>query len=170
MTALFENLKKTRTLWILFFVAVPLIFLSKWSQSYWGLALLDGISDPDTARALLRELTPQQNQGHLWFTTTLDVILPFAAAGLFASAALNFFGKYGLYLALPPLLSVPLDLTEGIIQVLALTNTADFLAIKAYTTPIKTLGYEIGFLLSLVGLSIWLLLKLKDIVRGFIHV
>ena len=166
MTTLFEQLKQTRTLWILFLVAVPLIFLSKWSQSHWGLVLLDGISDPDVARTLLSELTPQQNQGHLWFTTTLDVILPFAAAGLFASAALNFFGKYGLYLAIIPLFAVPLDLTEGVVQVLALTNTADFLEIKAYTTPVKSMCYKIGFWLSLVGLTKWVLLKLKSMIAS----
>ncbi len=162
MTTLFEQLKQTRTLWILFVIAVPLIFLSKWSVSYWELMLLDGISDPAAARTLLRELTPLQNQGHLWFTTTLDVILPFAAAGLFASAALNFFGKFGLYLAIIPLFAVPLDLTEGVVQVFALTNTADFLDIKAYTTPVKSMCYKIGFWLSLAGLSKWLLLKFKS--------
>ncbi len=125
--------------------------------------LLDGISDPDAARALLSELTPHQNQGHLWFTTTLDVILPFAAAGLFASAALNFFGKYGLYLAMIPLFAVPLDLAEGVVQVLALTNTADLLEMKSYTTPVKSMCYKIGFLLSLAGLAKWILLKLKSL-------
>ncbi len=166
MIALFEQLKQTRALWILFFVAVPLIFLSKWSQSYWGLVLLDGISDPDAARILLSELTPHQNVGHLWFTTTLDVILPFAAAGLFASAILAFFGRFGVYLAMIPLFAVPLDLTEGVVQVLALTNTADLLEIKAYTTPVKSMCYKIGFWLSFAGLVKWLLFKLKSMVAS----
>lgn len=166
MAILFEQLKQTRTLWILFFVAVPLILLSKWAVSHWGLVLLDGISDPDAARTLLSELTPEQNQGHLWFTTTLDVILPFAAAGLFASAALNSFGKYALYLAILPLVAIPLDLTEGVIQVLVLTDTADMLAIKVYTTPVKEMLYNIGFLLALAGLAKWLLLKTKTMVAS----
>ena len=166
MTTLFKQLEQTRALWILFFVAVPLIFLSKWSQSYWGLVLLDGISDPDAARILLSELTPHQNVGHLWFTTTLDVILPFAAAGLFASAILAFWGRFGVYLAMIPLFAVPLDLTEGVVQVLALTNTADLLEIKAYTTPVKSMCYKIGFWLSFAGLVKWLLFKLKSMVAS----
>jgi hypothetical protein len=162
MTALLEQLKQPHILKLLLFITVPLIAISKWAVSYWGLELLDGISDPNAARTLLGRLSPEQNLGHIWFTATLDVILPFAAAGLFASLTLNAFGKYALYLAVIPLIAIPIDLSEGVIQVLALTETADLLAIKAYTTPVKEMIYHLGFLLALVGLAKMLLLRMKN--------
>lgn len=162
MTRLFQLLRQTRTLWILIAVAIPLTLLSKWTTFYWGLVLLDGISDPEAARTLLSEMTTAQIQGHLWFTTTLDVVYPIAAAGLFASATLKSFGKYGPYLAVVPLIALPLDLMEGLIQVLALNGTTDWLALKAYTTPAKGLGYASGLLLSLAGLTKWLIPRIKN--------
>jgi hypothetical protein len=150
-----------RVLWALILIAVPLLLLSKWSVSHWGLVLLDGISDASAARTLLGNMTPEQIRGHIWFTTTIDLILPIAAAGLFASATLHSFVKYGRYLAIVPVLALPLDLTEGVIQVLALTGSADLLALKAYTTPVKSTCYAIGLMLSLAGLFWNLIVRVR---------
>jgi len=162
MKGLFQQLQKPHTLFILLGASVSLTLVSKWSVAHWDLVLLDGVSDPATARALLGNMTPAQIRGHLWFTSTLDIIYPVAAAGLFASAALNAFGKYGIYLAIPPLIALPLDLVEGVIQALVLSGTADWLALKAYTTPVKSLGYASGLLVSLAGLAKWLYLRVRD--------
>jgi len=162
MYPLYKHLRNIKTLQVLFIIALPLLILSKWSVEHWNLVLLDGISDAETARTLLVEMTHQQVQGHLWFTSTIDVILPFAAAGFFASAILVSFKKYGPYLATLALLAIPLDLSEGVIQVLALTNNADFLDVKSYSTPIKKACYDIGFLASVAGLIQWLYLKIKS--------
>ncbi|MEC8427323.1 MAG: hypothetical protein VXZ35_02775, partial [Pseudomonadota bacterium] len=125
MLSIYKRLKNTNSLRILFAIFVPLLLLSKWSVAHWNLTLLDGISDAEAARTLLAEMTHQQIQGHIWFTSSIDVILPFAAAGFFASVILISFEKYGPYLAALALLAIPLDLSEGAIQVLALTNNAD---------------------------------------------
>jgi len=46
---------------------------------------------------------------------TLDVIYPLAYGSLFAGVALRFFSQYGVYLALPALLAIPVELIEGVI-------------------------------------------------------
>lgn len=151
-----------RSLWCLIPAAIAAQVIAKYSVAHWGLVLLDGISDPAVARDLVTGMTPAQVTGHLWFTTTIDVILPLLAGGLFVSAALLAFGKYGFYLALPPLVAVPLDLTEGVVQVLALTDGLDLLDVKVLTTPVKGLGYLTGLIISLLALAKWLVVTVKS--------
>jgi hypothetical protein len=158
-----EFLTKTSTLWVLFIAFVALMHGSDLMKAHWSMELLDGISNPADARALLAGMTPEQKSGHLWFTTTLDVLLPIAAVGLFVGMALVSFPKYGKFLAIPPLLALPLDYIEGVVQVLVLTETADVLAVKAFTTPIKSICYQFGFFISLIGLLKLLALKLKSV-------
>lgn len=158
---LFEKLNARHSLLILLATAVPMLLISKWSVIYWDLVLLDGIRDPEIARAILSGLTPEQVIGHIWFTVTIDVLLPFAVAGLFASAILLSFERVGPYLAGLVLMAIPIDLSEGIVQWLALTDTADLLSLKFYSTPVKKLCYDMGFLLSVFGLLKWLILMLK---------
>ncbi len=156
-------LTKTSTLWVLFIAFVALMLVSDLMKAHWNMELLDGISNPADARALLAGMTLEQKSGHLWFTATLDVLLPIAAVGLFVGMALVSFPKYGKYLAIPPLLALPLDYAEGVIQVLVLTETADVLAVKAFTTPIKSSCYLFGFSIAIVGVLKLLALKLKSV-------
>ncbi len=158
-----EFLTKTSTLWVLFIAFVALMHGGDLMEAHWNLELLDGISNPADARALLAGMTPDQKSAHLWFTTTLDVLLPITAVGLFVGMALVSFPKYGKYLAIPPLLALPLDYTEGVVQVLVLTETADVLAVKAFTTPIKSSCYLFGFSMSIVGVLKLLALKFKSL-------
>lgn len=155
MTAITRGLKSlqhTRTLWLLGLASLLMIALCDYLKWHWQLPLLDGIWNPLEARELLARLTLEQKSHHLWFTTTVDVMLPLVVAGFMAGASLKAFPRWGRYLAIAPLLAVPLDLSEGMIQVLVLTDTADWLALKAYTSPIKSSGYLIG--LIMVGLSL----------------
>lgn len=165
METIINSLRNPKVLVFLMIIAVPMILFSKWIVPYANLMLMDGISDPEGARILLSHMTSEQITGHLWFTNTLDLILPFAAASLFASAAMNAFGKFGWILALPPLAALPLDLVEGVVQTLALINTADLLDIKAYTTPVKSMGYKLGFLISLVALIKWMIMKIMKFIQ-----
>jgi uncharacterized membrane protein len=71
--------------------------------------------------------------------------------GLFAGAALRFFSVAGRWLALAGLLAIPVDLLEGVIQVLALTDTADLVDLKAWVTPLKSALFCVGLLVAVVG-------------------
>ncbi len=147
-----NHLQQPRNLWRLGLASLLMIALSDALKWHWQLELLDGIWDPLAARELVAQLSPNQTIHHLWFTTTVDVLLPLVVASFMAGASLKAFPRWGRYLAIAPLLAIPLDLSEGIIQVLVLTDTADWLALKAYTSPIKSTGYLIG--LMVVGLSL----------------
>jgi hypothetical protein len=162
----FEMLQKTSVLWALFAASIVLIALSEWMKTQWQLQLIDGIWSPGDARALIAQLSAEQKTGHLWFTSTVDVLLPIFVAVTLAGITLKAFPHYGKYLAIPPLLAVPFDYTEGVIQVLVLTDTLDLLAIKAYTSPVKISGYLFGLAMLSLALVKWLLLRIKALLAG----
>jgi len=154
-------LTKTSTLWVLFVFTILNTLAFILVSNGWDLTLLDGISSPADARGVLSEYSSLQKTVHLWTTSTLDVMYPLMYGGLFAGVALRFFDKFGLLLALPALLSVPVDLFEGLIQVLALTDTVDWLDMKAFVTPLKTDLFLAGLTIAVAGWVKWLFLKLK---------
>jgi hypothetical protein len=92
---------------------------------------------------------------HAWVTGTLDVAYPLAYGLFFAGSTLAFFPRAGLYLAWLPLLAIPVDLTEGVVQVLALLNINDWLASKAFITPLKTLLFLCGLATTIAGWLSW---------------
>lgn len=145
----------TRTLWFLFAATLVLSCSFPLATRYWQLTLLDGIASPADARSLLEGFTPHQKMIHAWITATLDVAYPFAYGGFFAGSALRVFTRHGRYLALPALLVIPTDLIEGIVQILALTGTADYLALKAVVTPAKILLFGISLFLTAVAWATW---------------
>jgi len=100
-------------------------------------------------------MSAEQRTPHAWATSTLDVAFPISAGLLFAGVALRFFPKYGIYLALPGFLAIPTDLFEGVIQILALTNTADLLDLKAIVTPLKAVLLLTGLVIAIIGWSRW---------------
>ncbi len=153
MTRGLKALQHTQALWLLGVASLVMIALSDYLKWHWQLQLLDGIWNPLEARELVTQLNSEQKTDHLWFTTTVDIILPLVVAAFMAGATLRAFPRWGRYLAMAPLLAVPLDLSEGVIQVMVLTDTADWLAMKAYTSPVKSSGYLIG--LIMVGLSLF---------------
>ncbi|MGK7892937.1 MAG: hypothetical protein AB4372_04660 [Xenococcus sp. (in: cyanobacteria)] len=121
------------------------------------LTLLDGIASPSKARDILDRMDQNQKDAHIWITATLDVAYPLSYGGLFAGSALRFFPEYGSYLALPALLAIMADLTEGVIQILALTDTSDLLYLKKYVTPLKYGMAILGLVIALVGLGLSLI-------------
>ena len=121
------------------------------------MTLLDGIASPSKARDILDLMTQNQKVLHIWITATLDVAYPLSYGSLFAGSALRFFPEYGIYLALPALLAIIADLTEGFIQILALTNTSDLLALKEYVTPFKYGMAILGLIIAVFGLGLSLI-------------
>ncbi|MDP2246681.1 MAG: hypothetical protein Q8J65_01020 [Nitrosomonadales bacterium] len=154
-------LTKTSTLWILFVTTLLLFFTFRIVASTWGFTFIDSISSPEELRSLIAGMSAEQRISHAWATCTLDVAFPISAGLLFAGVALRFFPKYGIYLALPGFLAIPTDLFEGVIQVLALTDTADLLYLKAIVTPLKATLLLTGLAIAIVGWTSWLLTKFR---------
>ncbi len=102
-----------------------------------GGAFLDMTSDPDTARNIIAAMTGAQRTAHAWVTVLLNTAYPLAYGGFLGGLALRFFGRFGPYAALPALGVVIVDLTENLVQVLALADWADALDAKAWLTPLK---------------------------------
>jgi hypothetical protein len=149
-----------KLVWRLFFATLLMALLAKAYTRYFDLVLLDAIAEPEIALELLATMTPLQKQAHIVFTLSIDVLYPLTAVAYFFAVLRCAFPHVGTYLALPALLALPIDLGEGVVQVLALTETADLLAIKAWTTPVKSFCYKLAFVLSAVAL-IKLLLRQK---------
>lgn len=156
-----EFFKKTNTLWVLFVATLILFFGFRIVASQWGFSFIDSISSPEELRNLLAGMSDKQKISHAWATSTLDVAFPISAGLLFAGTALRFFPKYGIYLAIPGLLAIPTDLFEGVIQVLALTDTADLLNLKAIVTPLKAGLLLTGLAIAIFGWSSWLFFKFR---------
>jgi hypothetical protein len=156
------TLTKTNTLWVLFVTTLLLFFTFRIVASYWGFSFIDSISSPEELRNLIAGMSAEQKISHAWATSTLDVAFPISAGLLFAGVALCFFPKYGIYLALPGFLAIPTDLFEGVIQILALTDTADLLGLKAVVTPLKACFLLSGLAIAIIAWLSWLYSKLRS--------
>ncbi len=144
-------LTQSKTLWTAFaaFVLMTLGFAA--IMAIWDFVLIDEMSDPAVIRAHLAEMTATQKSVHMWTTATLDVLYPLAYGSLFAGMALRFFGQWGWWIALPSFLVIPVDLTEGAVQVMALAGNLDVLWMKAYVTPLKLVLFLFGVAATLVA-------------------
>ena len=162
MKSMHALLIKTNTLWVLFVSTVILFFTFRIVASHWGFNFIDSISSPEELRTIIDGMSATQKDSHAWATATLDVAFPVSAGLLFAGVALCFFPKYGIYLAIPGLLAIPVDLFEGVIQILALTNTADLLDLKAIVTPLKACLLLSGLLIATIGWLSWVYFKLRS--------
>ena len=148
-------LTRTSTLWWLFAATVVITELFPILAGVFDLTLIDGISSPEAARQVIAAFSADQRVAHAWITATLDVVYPLAYGLFFAASTVRFFPSAGRYLAWLPLLAIPVDLLEGMVQVLALTGVVDWLAIKAFVTPLKTLLFFSGLVTTVAGWLKW---------------
>ena len=151
---LFRPLREGRVLLLSLVATVVLTVLFPVVAGQFGLTLLDAMADSTEARALIEGLTGEQRQAHAWITGTLDVAYPLAYGALFLGATLRFFPRRGTLLAIPVLIGVPADLLEGLVQILALTGQADWLAAKAELTPVKGGAFVYGAVMALLGVGL----------------
>jgi hypothetical protein len=149
------GLTRPATLWVLFAATVVLTALFPFVSAHFDIILIDGISSPQSTREIIAGFSPGQRTAHAWITGTLDVAYPLAYGLLFAGAGLQFFPTAGRYLALAPLVCIPVDLLEGLVQILALTDTADWVDLKAFLTPLKLLLFACGLLTLVAGVLRW---------------
>ena len=96
-------------------------------------------------------MSEDQRIVHAWITATLDVVYPLAYGALFIGSALKFYNKFGWLIASPFFVLVPMDILEGIIQVLALTGTVDMMDAKAVLTPVKSILFLFGLSTTIIG-------------------
>lgn len=148
-------LAQTRSLWIAFVSTILITIAFPLAASIWGITFIDAISDPAEVRQAISDMTTDQRFVHAWITATLDVAYPLAYGALFAGSAYAFYDRFGRYMAVPLLVVVPVDLLEGVVQVLALTDSADLIDAKAVLTPLKTALFLVGLLTTVVGWVIW---------------
>ena len=152
---MFRILAETKSLWISFVATILITIAFPITVSIWGITFIDAMSDPVAVRQAISDMTPNQRVVHAWVTATLDVAYPLAYSALFIGSAYAFYERFGRYIAIVLLVVVPTDLLEGVIQVLALTNSADFVEAKAVLTPLKTGLFLLGFVTTLFGWLIW---------------
>tara|TARA_R110002072_G_scaffold56097_12_gene145618 strand:- start:7090 stop:7575 length:486 start_codon:yes stop_codon:yes gene_type:complete len=156
-----EQLKRPLVLWVLFVLTLLLTYSFSLIREQWGLTLLDSITSPSDSRGLIGSFTQEQIMVHVWTTAVVDVAYPLAYGLFFAGTALCFFGRFGLYLALPAFTVIPVDLIEGVVQVLGLLGTVDLLDWKAILTPAKFILFFAAMGIAMLGWVVWLVTKIK---------
>ena len=117
----------------------------------WGFVVIDEISDPISVQHHIDAMSAAQRTVHAWMTATLDVLYPLTYGPLLMGVALSALSRAA---ALPALAVIPTDLTEGAIQVLALTGTSDWLWLKACITPLKRTLVSRAIVIALIALVI----------------
>ncbi|MEM6709757.1 MAG: hypothetical protein AAF648_13325 [Pseudomonadota bacterium] len=150
-----DVLAQRRSLWIAFVATVLLALTFPQLEAHYDISLVDALSDPTQVRAVIEDMTPEQRRAHVWTTATVDVAYPLAYGSLFVGSVLAFFGRLGRFLAPVLLVVVPVDLVEGVVQILALTNTYDFVDGKAVLTPLKFALAFTGLALTVLGWLVW---------------
>lgn len=154
-------LARTPVIWITFVLMLVIGVGFGLCRPMVGGAFLDMTSDPEMARTIIATMSDAQRTAHAWVTVLLDTAYPLAYGGFFGGLALRFFGPFGKYAALPALGVVVVDLTENMVQVLALADWVDALDAKAWLTPLK-----FGLLFLAVGIAvIALVIGLVNLVR-----
>lgn len=106
------------------------------AQDAAGGQLLDFVFTGQGAEALLNTMTAAQKTTHFWATVVNDTAYPIAYGGLLAGLTLRF-GRGRNWLALPAIVTIVADLAENAVQALALSDTANILALKTVLTPLK---------------------------------
>ena len=154
MTKLFEFLQRRKTLWITFWTTLIMTMIFGLIMQVWGFEIIDEMYDATAILAHIDAMTSAQRTAHIWMTATLDVAYPLSYGALFIGMALRFFGKAALWIALPSMLVIPVDLTEGIVQVFLLNGYSDIAYLKEIVTPLKLLLFVWGFVFALIALGV----------------
>lgn len=156
-----KGLSETRALWIAFGATVLITLSFPIASSIAGIAFVDALSDPNEVRQAIAAMSVDQRIFHAWVTATLDVAYPIAYCALFIGSAYRFFPRYGRFIAMPLVVLLATDLLEGLVQVLALTESADFIDAKALLTPLKFALFLAGFVTMVLGWIVWLIARLR---------
>lgn len=154
-------LTRTSTIWIsgLLFLALTIAFGIV--IDIYNLHIIDEIADPDKVRAVIASMTPEQRSAHFYMTLILDMPYPLAYGVFFAGLALRFFGKAGVWLALPAFICIPADLVENTVQMVVLAGHENWLWLKVFMTPLKLATFIPASLIAIAALAIALKRRLR---------
>lgn len=147
-----DVLSRTKTLWATFLLTIVLTIIFGIVMHVGQFGIIDEMFVAEDIRAHIDAMTPRQRTIHAWLTGTVDVIYPFAYGAFFIGVALKYFGRFGIWLALPSFLVIPCDLTEGFAQVMLLTGHDAYMDLKLIATPAKLILYIMGLLITAAGL------------------
>ena len=156
------KLGEPRTLWISFLATALMTVAFQIVARSFNLPLLDALSDPPLTRSTIETMTSTQRTLHAWMTGTLDVAYPLAYGAWFIGSAYCFFPRKAHLLAVPTLVLIGADLSEGVVQVLALTGIADWVDAKAILTPLKVALFVLGLVVTLCGWVRWSFARLSS--------
>lgn len=123
--------------------------------------LLDMVWTGEAAKLRLAEMSDAQRQAHFWATVLNDTAYPFAYGAFFAGLAGRFAPRpWRTGVIVPAGLTMIADLAENTIQALALSGSADLLALKSVLTPLKFGLFIAAALLALafavIALANWI--------------
>ncbi|WP_124916938.1 hypothetical protein [Alteromonas flava] len=113
--------------------------------------IIDEMFIPAEILAHINAMTERQKNVHIWLTATLDVAYPFAYGALFIGLTLRSFPVHGYWLMLPSILVIPVDLLEGVIQILLLRGHDDVVTIKSVVTALKLILFVTGLMVGVVA-------------------
>ncbi len=139
-------LTKPTTLWVLFGLFIVETLSFGLIMALWDFTIIDEMSDPEIIRQHIREMNDTQRSVHAWMTATLDVAYPLTYGSLFAGLALRAFKPT---FSVPATAVIPVDLAEGVVQVMALTGGESLLWLKAYLTPLKLLLFVAAMMIAI---------------------
>lgn len=145
---------RTPVLWALFVLMISANVAFVLLDPLIGGNMLDLVSSEEDTRRVFNALTPEQKTAHFWITILLDTLYPLTFGLLFAGLAWRFFGKWGAIAAIPGFAVMIVDLTENMIQALALSGAADLLDAKAWVTPLKVYLFLLAAAIALVAVII----------------
>ncbi|MEP6342880.1 MAG: hypothetical protein ABJ275_06145 [Maricaulaceae bacterium] len=122
-------------------------------MAVWDFQIIDEMSDPTLIKAHIEAMSEGQRAVHAVMTGTLDVAYPLTYGALFAGVALKVFRPT---FTVPSLLVVPVDLTEGVVQVMALNGDMSGLWLKSYVTPLKLILFVGAIVIAILALiKLW---------------
>lgn len=110
---------------------------------------------------IYNSMTPDQRRAHGWMTLILDMPYPLAYGVWYAGLVLKAFPKLGWWIALPALVTIPIDLTENTTQVLALLGGMDVLSLKNIVTPLKLVFFISASLIALAALVLLVMRRVR---------
>lgn len=149
-----DFLKRTPVIWTLFVLMIVIgAGFGVFNKAVGG-TFLDMTASAVQAREILAGMTAEQRDVHFWVTVLLDTAYPLAYGGFLAGMALRFFGSYGKAAAVPAFATIIVDLTENMVQALALKGSADVLDAKEWLTPLKFGLFFLAAAIALVALII----------------
>jgi len=149
-----DFLKRTPVIWTLFVLMIVIGAGFGVFNKAAGGTFLDVTASAVQAREILAGMTAEQRDVHFWVTVLLDTAYPLAYGGFLAGMALRFFGSYGKAAAVPAFATIIVDLTENMVQALALKGSADVLDAKEWLTPLKFGLFSLAAAIALVALII----------------